>query len=490
MHRAICPNFVIMWGVFTMAHAPPASHWGDDEQKQPKDGKFVASKNLRCPKTPETPKDGSPGRYLYIRMEFVNEGDAEELIKRQKDEVFSFQVARGLLFQIAFALNVAADIYSVKHYDVKLLNIFVHRVEEAADQGLVLRYELGSNIFAVSMPAGQTYIAKLADFGTVNLDRASNGQPITMAHFTTYENTPPDFMILGDDATQGHEHDNFGLGLGMLHLFSGYRPYEEIMANVHCPPHLKKYLRKIWENDEGFSVIRTIISDDPDDEILYDTLYRFLVLFGIPEVKFQQQTCPQVWKAICDALEFSARTRGGRPTRKGVDYGEDSDVTQYSCDCKQFSIRRGNNKYIARARNSLHKVNGGLDLLLRLCSFDPTTRATAMDVLQSPFMEGLRETPGTAYTSGETVRSYYKFVNDEENDSCVDDSGNGNGGSGTAYSSGETVRSYISSVNDEENDSCADDSGNDGSGSSSSSQGENDATDKEEESSNSENEFD
>ena len=403
VRRAVCPNFIVMRGVFTMAHAPPASHWGDDEQKQPKGREFVASKNHRCPKTP---KDGHPGRYQYIRMELVNEGDAEELIKRQKDEVFPFEVARGLLFQIAFALFVAADKYSMKHYDVKLLNIFVHRVEEA-DQSLVLRYGLGSHTFAVNMPAGQALIAKLADFGTANTVPASNGQPVTMAHFTTLENTPPDFMILGDDATQGHEHDSFGLGLCMLHLFSGYRPYEEIMEDVHCPPHLKKFLRKIWENEKvgGFSVIRTVISDDPD-EIMYDTLYRFLVLFGIPEVKFQQQTCPKVWKAISDALEFSVRARGGRPARKRVD----SDVTQYNRDCKRFSLRHGNNKYIARARNSLNKVNGGLDLLLGLCSFDPKTRATAMNVLNSPFMEGLREAPGTVYTSGEMVRSYNSFA--------------------------------------------------------------------------------
>ena len=91
-----------------------------------------------------------------------------------------------------------------------------------------------------------------------------------MVHFTTLENTPPDFMILGDDATQGHEHDCFGLGLGMLHLFTGFRPYEEILEDVKCPPHLKARLRNIWENESasGYAVIRTVISEYPSETIL------------------------------------------------------------------------------------------------------------------------------------------------------------------------------------------------------------------------------
>lgn len=405
VRRAVCPNYIVMRGVFTMANPPPTSHWGDEDEKQPKGDRFAPGKRIRAPKTP---KDGEPGRFQYIRMELVNEGDAEELIKQQKDEALDFDVARGLLFQIAFGLFAAADKYSVKHYDVKLLNIFVQRELEAT-QGLVLRYGLGSHTFAVKMPASHPFVAKVADFGTANTVPDSNGQPVTMAHFTTLENTPPDFMILGDDATQGHEHDNFGMGLGMLHLFTGSRPYEEIMEDVKCPPHLKARLRKIWEDESigGYSVIRTVISDDLHGT-MYDTLYRFLVLFGIPQVKFQLKTCPKVWTAISESLEPSNSTKciRGRGARKNVN----SDVTQYNRDCKKFSIRTGNNKYIARARRSLNQVEGGMDLLLSLCAFDPRLRATAMNVLNSTFMEDLREAPGTEYSEGELVRSYTSFA--------------------------------------------------------------------------------
>jgi serine/threonine protein kinase len=351
-------------------------------------------------------------------MELVSEGDTEETIKRQSKEVFDPAIAQAILFQIAFALYAAADKFSIKHYDVKLLNVFLQNI--GREGGVVLRYGLGSHVFALRMPSQHAYLAKLADFGTANIGSGSNGQPVTIAHFTTLENTPPDFMILGDEAKQGHEHDSFGLGLCMLHLFTGYRPYEEIMEEVKCPPILKKKLRNIWENEKipGYSVIRSVIFDGVDkdddghilegdpDETFYHTLYRFLVLFGIPKVQFQLKRCPKVWKAITESLLPSScfTATSGKPVRKR----SSSDATQYNRDCKKFSLTTGNNKHIARARRALNSINGGMDLLFHLCSFDPENRATALHALNSTFMENLRETPGTSYEN-ETVLSYGAF---------------------------------------------------------------------------------
>jgi hypothetical protein len=58
-------------------------------------------------------------------------------------------------------------------------------------------------------------------------------------------------MIHGDDAQQGHGQDNFGLGLCMLHLFTGHAPYEEILEDDFCPPKLLLELRKVWDDDEA-----------------------------------------------------------------------------------------------------------------------------------------------------------------------------------------------------------------------------------------------
>lgn len=411
--RAICPNFITLRGVFSCAHPPAPTHWGTMTRKAPLGDAFVPGKMY---KPPRKPKESQSGRYVYIRMELCNQGDAEEFLKRQADEMVDTKVAQAITFQTAFALYAAADKFSVKHYDMKLLNIFLHSPK--TKRNLVLRYGLGSHTFAVNMSAEHAYIAKVADYGTANIRPDSNGQPVTIAQFTTLENTPPDFMILGDLAKQGHAHDCFGLGLCMLHLFTGHAPYEEILEKVKCPPGFKKRLRNIWENEneKGYDIIRSVILTDvykddagnvidgEPDETLYDTLYRFLVLFGIPDVQFESKRCPKVWKAIHDSLLPPSSQKSGKPTR-----GNQSDVSIYRRHCNTYSIQYGNNEYIARARKRLTSMDGGMELLFRLCSFDPSTRATALEVLNSPFMANLAEKDGSTYHPDDTVHSYTSF---------------------------------------------------------------------------------
>ena len=227
------PHFIEMKTVFCCPYPPPENGWENKDEMCAEEIADAAANESGPPKKSEI---ANPGRYLYIEMEFANEGDAEELIKRQPDELLPADVARALLFQIAIALYVAAVEFAVNHYDVKLLNIFIHREDENY-HNLVLRYKLGSHVYALHMPPRHVFVAKLADFGTANAFTASNDVPVpvTAAQFTTLENTPPDYMILGDNATQGHGHDSFGLGLCMLHLFTGFRPYEEILKKVKCP---------------------------------------------------------------------------------------------------------------------------------------------------------------------------------------------------------------------------------------------------------------
>ena len=85
---------------------------------------------------------------------------------------------------------------------------------------------MGYHTFASHSSQEDAVIAKLADYGTANVDCITNGQNVTIPQFTTLENTPPDFLILGDQALQGHGHDCFGLDLCMLHLFTGHAPYK------------------------------------------------------------------------------------------------------------------------------------------------------------------------------------------------------------------------------------------------------------------------
>ncbi|KAG7361353.1 protein kinase domain containing protein [Nitzschia inconspicua] len=411
VRRGVCPNFVSTRGVFSCPYEPPVSIWGSAENKKPRGDFYVSPKVKRRPKEPQ-----QRGRYQYIRMELCDEGDAEEFLKRQPDEALTPCQARHILFQIAFALYAGANRFSLKHYDLKLLNVFLQRVKPVKKGEVVLRYGLGEHVFSLKAPKEEIVIAKLADFGTAKVDSTSNGKQVTMAQFTTLENTPPDFLILGDYARQGHGHDNFGLGLCMLHLFTGHAPYEEIMQDVVCPPNLMDELRRIWEDEEesDYSVVRSLVlsgvfKDDDGhilegepDEVLYNTLYKFLVLFGIPDPSDQQVLDSKVMKAINATLSpGNGRSRKGRNGRKVR-----SDSQTYNRDRKKYSLSKGNNVYISRAREALQSMEGGMELLQSLVQFNPDERASALDVLNSSFMVPLREMEGCEYSEDDEVMSF------------------------------------------------------------------------------------
>ena len=357
VRRGICPNFVATRGMFSCQYEPPDNHWGTVDNRIP-NGKVYCPTKIK--KKPRQPKNS--GHYQYIRMELCGEGDAEEFLKRQPDECLLPIQARNLLFQISFALYAAAEKFSLKHYDVKLLNVFLQRMPENNGGDVILRYGLGQHVFALQSLREDALIAKLADYGTANVDCVTNGQNVTIAQFTTLENTPPDFLILGDQAVQGHGHDCFGLGLCMLHLFTGHAPYEEILEDVTCPCNLKKELRRIWENEEEiqYSVVRSIVLADvykdedgmiiegEADETLYDTLYRYLVLFGIPD-----DTSVFSNSKVMAAIKTTLRSEGRQKKGRGRNRKNLCDAKKFSSDRSKFSLEHGNNPYISRARVSL-----------------------------------------------------------------------------------------------------------------------------------------
>mmetsp|Transcript_18101 Transcript_18101/g.28074 ORF Transcript_18101/g.28074 Transcript_18101/m.28074 type:complete len:1449 (+) Transcript_18101:325-4671(+) len=418
VRRGVCPNFIATRGVFSCPFQPPQQHWGSADNKRPKGNSYCSP----GPRKPKEPSRSKRGRYQYIRMELCDAGDAEDFLKEQEDETVDSNEARMFLFQISFALHAAAVKCSLKHYDVKLLNIFLRRVQSEKSGDVVLRYGLGGHTFALRSARERAIVAKLADYGTANIDSGSNGKQVSIAQFTTLENTPPDFLILGDDACQGHGHDSFGLGLCMLHLFTGHAPYEEILSDVSCPPNLKKRLCQIWEcEDEAqYSVVRSVILADvykdeeghvlegePDDT-LYNTLYKFLVLFGIPKLSPALESC-KVWVAVKETLATGGEKQVGRSGRGGKK-GKAGDITRYRKDCRKYSLSHGCNRYIARARESLEVMEGGMDVLLKLVCFDPQERASALDVLNSSFMIPLREASGqVSHCENDEVLSYTAF---------------------------------------------------------------------------------
>jgi hypothetical protein len=280
-------------------------------------------------------------------MEMCKHEDTEEYIRKLPNNMLAPLDCRNLLFQMAFALHVAGDKLGMKHYDVKLLNFFLQSaLDDSTPENLhphvVLRYGVGSSVFRLRMASSTALIVKLADYGTSVLGSDSDGQPISIGQFTTFENTPPDYLILGNEAKQGYSHDCFGLGLCMLHLFTGHCPYEEILKDVVCPDILKTKLRKIWNSPTHDIIGSAMMYEDSDgteeeDETFYDTLYRFIVLFGMPKRKIKHEGSGKVRRAInCTLLK------------------DDSPAARiFESDRSKFSLADGSNEIIANARRRL-----------------------------------------------------------------------------------------------------------------------------------------
>lgn len=164
--RGICPNFVTTRGVFTCPYEPPASHWGCAENKN----HHVHVQSPKARRHPKEPGKKHRGRFQYIRMELCL-GDTEEYIKDQPKSLLPVEMSRNLLFQICFGLFAAQTKFSLKHYDLKLLNVFLQNAanvpgaKPSVTGDVVLRYGLGSKNFALRMPAENGLIAKLGRFG-------------------------------------------------------------------------------------------------------------------------------------------------------------------------------------------------------------------------------------------------------------------------------------------------------------------------------------
>merc|ERR1712238_99953 len=406
VRRNICPNFVIIRGVFTSTYEPPESNWGCSTKKNPKGYKYNQVSQVKKPREPSVDQKGL---YQYIRMELCEYGDVEEFIKKQPMCTISPEEARNFLFQMAFALHTAGDRFNLKHYDVKLLNFFLRSassidVSEENHPFTVMRYGVGSHVFDLRMPTSRGLIVKLADYGTANMHPESNGQPVLIGNYTTIENTPPEFMILGNAAEQGYGHDCFGLGLCMLHLFTGHAPYEEILEDVFCPQNLREKLRKIWRQ-KSHNVIRSVMFDNDEngseveDQTLYNTIYRYLVLFGIPRKQFDSKKHGKVWYAINSTLLCPKGSRRKCP---------DTDV--FNKDRKDYSLADGSDKRIAHARQRLLGMDGAMDLLLSLISFDPKERATPLDVINSKFMRDLIEDGNVSYCETDILRTYTAYL--------------------------------------------------------------------------------
>ena len=224
---------------------------------------------------------------------------------------------------------------------------------------------------------------------------------LTLGNFTTLENTPADFLLLGEDAGQGYGHDEWGLGLCLWHLSTGSCPYEEIMESVTCPLGLRVKLNEVWE-DGGrgeFGVVRSLINaevyeeGDKKDYTLHDTLYRYAVMFGIDRVRGaggRVEVVAREW--------LEGEGRGG--------FERDREV--YGCDVgKEERVRRG--------RDKLQGIKGGWETFMGLTEWEKGKRWKFEDVIEGEIMEELRmgeEGRGGGGEEGRVLKMRYGHFNE------------------------------------------------------------------------------
>lgn len=148
----ICPNLVKVYGSFKYDADPSNILWQRADT-------FISSDRAL------NRKFFSQGRYQYIHMEFCNEGDLETYVR--KVGVLSVHLVRLLLFQMFFSMYSCRVLYRLRHFDIKLLNFFLH-LDPFSGKSTCIQIE--ETKFYLNPIGDCFYLLKLGDFGTAVFD--------------------------------------------------------------------------------------------------------------------------------------------------------------------------------------------------------------------------------------------------------------------------------------------------------------------------------
>mmetsp|Transcript_20731 Transcript_20731/g.33778 ORF Transcript_20731/g.33778 Transcript_20731/m.33778 type:complete len:781 (+) Transcript_20731:88-2430(+) len=346
-----CANFLETYQIFVLSEDAPVELWGDSGNEDDTDDDASVVEDYQ-------------GLYLYTRMELCDKGDLEEYIKAQPDMILGIDTTRCIFFQMCFALYIGQCDMNLRHFDIKLLNFILKPV---------------SNVYTACVEdihfedAHTGFVVKLIDYGSVDMTEGTLNCCVSKDHFQTFENVPPEYLLRGDAKTRGA--DSFALGLSMVHLFTGTCPYEEMMEEVCCPEYLKKSLRKNWQR-KAFHVLQSV-KKEYDCDVFCDTLYRYLVLVGLPSCWGSNEG------DVTSTIDKLLRKKD-KNTRRASDV-----LGQFGKDQEQFSLLSGTHHLIQRARKRLEET-GAMPLLKGLLDLDPEKRLNNMEsVIKDSFFSPL-----------------------------------------------------------------------------------------------------
>ena len=442
-----CPHFLRLHQTFTCTEKPPAEAWGGAETPEISGDEGSGSDEeepAELPPPKEEPRAGRTARkparatrkppagcHQYIMMELAEGGDMEEACKACPGEAYDVAQLPSLLLQMLFSVLASQRELSLRHYDLKLLNFFLAappRAPGAAAHAThaAMRYGVGGRVLELQLPADEPSLVVLADFGTADIAPETLGQPITDQQFTTLENTPPDFLLCGGGANQSFAADAFGLGLCVLHLFTGKAPYEELLAPVRCPAELRAALLQVWGEPEGatYAVVRRQLDAHADADaeaeadgdgdgggsVLFDTLYRYLCLFGADLKAGDEDEDDAADADDDDSCEGCVANSAAWAAVQGW-LATSSGRARFGRDHAQWSAFHGRNKAIAAAQRRMAALPGSEALLRGLSRFEPRRRWSVARALRSEVFASLRCEAQPASEAGDDVLHYLHYQN-------------------------------------------------------------------------------
>ena len=200
VRRDVCPNFILTESVFSCSHPPPKDEWGWDENKKPRGDQYSEAVHGTLGTNLDPDNEGN-GHFQYIRMELCDGGDLESFIRDQTDESLPLNEAIiPYMFQMVFAMYAARDKYSLRHFDIKLLNFFLKKIvqpgNEASEGIIEITYGFGSDVYQLCLPPAFAYWVKLADYGTAETDEASLGSKIALEQVSNRDCLVPESNLV------------------------------------------------------------------------------------------------------------------------------------------------------------------------------------------------------------------------------------------------------------------------------------------------------